>query len=75
MVCTIMGIKWQEDLVRITELYKFEPADQLTLTEIEIMFRQLHDGPYTMKWDHSNKIIMLQFNNDAESMWWMLQHG
>ena len=81
-------MNWQDDLRRIQNSYKFEPMDNLTLSEIEMAFRKLHPGPWTISWNNkavnysysrlhamNEFLVKINFENEQDQIWWLLQNG
>ena len=81
-------MNWKEDLADIQQSFMFEPMDAQTLSEIEVLFRAKHPGPWKMRWNRAAAncsyrqlqhrgefIVVVTFDNEQDQMWWLLQNG
>lgn len=75
-----MTSNWEDSLNEIVMMFRFEPADDVTLKEIEKLFREKHDGPYDLLWSDDmcgsagQAGVCIRFRNSADVAWWMLQN-
>lgn len=75
-----MTVSWKESINEILMQFRFEPADYLTLIEIEKLFRAKHDGPYDMSWCDNmagsvgQTNVVIKFHKQSDITWWMLQN-
>ena len=62
----------------VTQTYAFEPFDEHTRTDMAQLFKSLIPGNYEIDWEMDRKNmpqVKLKFEDEAESILWLLKHS
>lgn len=62
----------------VTQTYAFEPFDEHTRTDMSQLFKSMLPGNYEIDWEmdrHNMPQVKLKFDDEAESIIWLLKHS
>ena len=62
----------------VTQTYAFEPWDEHTRTAMSELFKGIIPGNYEIDWEmdeHNMPQVKLKFEDEAESIIWLLKHS
>ena len=67
-----------EAVEEVLNTYFFEPFDEHTRTDMSQLFKSLLPGNYEIDWEmdeHNMPQVKLKFDDEAESILWLLKHS